>query len=109
MELKSVPRPVGVFLDANEVSKISKTIDDFFQNTKEYVESVHDKSKPHKFEIRSGEIRYSGLEQSHGMLTYMFYDDKHVVAGVVETRTEFNNLRYTFFRDLSCLERSISP
>jgi len=104
MELRPVPESVRVFLDAPELSKIQRAIDDFFDNTKKYIESIHDSSRPHEFEIKSGQIMYSGLSYPSGWLTYMRYDFTYVVAGVVETRTEFNNVRYTFFRDLSCLK-----
>lgn len=105
MELKPIPISVSIFLDADEALKFRKTIDDFLNNARRYIESVQDKSRPHEFEIKSGEIRYPGRD-SNDRLTYLLYDDEHVVAGVTETRTRFNNLRYTFFRNLSCLEKT---
>ena len=42
------------------------------------------------------------MKNSDNRLTYLLYNDK-LVAGVVERRTEFNNLEYVFFRDLSRL------
>lgn len=103
MEIKPVPKSVSIFLDGEEISRFRKTIDDFFSNAKECIESVHDKSKPHEFDIRSGEINYSSHD-SNDRLTYLLYDDNHVVACVVETRTTSNHLRFTFFRDDKFLE-----
>ena len=96
------------FSDGQEISRFGKTIDSFFDNTIGYIESVHDKSKHHEFNIRGGEINYPDGGSNY-RLTYLLYDDNYVVAGVVETRTTFNHLRFTFFRDDKFLESLTSP
>ena len=103
-----LPRSVEIFLDSEGTSSFGKTIDSFFDNTIGYIKSVHDKSKPHEFNIRGGEINYPD-RGSNDRLTYLLYDDNYVVAGVVETRTTFNHLRFTFFRDDKFLESLTSP
>jgi len=103
MKLQDIPKSRKVFLDSGDVLKFMTTMDDFFRNTRDYVESVHDSSRPHDFRIKSGEINYDCVS-SNDRLTYLFYDDCFVLAGVIETRTPLNHLRYTFFRDLGCLE-----
>ncbi len=104
VKLIKVPKCSSIFLDAKYSGKFQKTIDKFLINTKDYIESIQNKSKPHTCEIKSGELIYSGVN-SNDRLTYLIYEEKYVVAGVIETRTPFNNLQYTFFRDLSGLKK----
>ena len=102
--LMDIPERTCSVVDADERVEVVRTIDSFFKNTKECIESIHDKSRPHKFEIKSGEIKYNVSKDSNDRLTYMLCDDRYVVVGVLETRTPINNVMYTFFRDLSFLE-----
>jgi len=106
VKLMNVPKCTSSLVDGDERVKVRETIDGFFNNTKAYIESIHDKSRPHEFEIKSGEIRDNVSGDSDDRLTYMLYD-RYVVAGVLETRTLFNNVMYTFFRNLSSLEELI--
>lgn len=99
MKLCEIPKPVDVFLDSKEISKMEKIINEFFNNTKAYIESIHDSSIPHEFRIRTASFDYSGIKNDDGV-TYLSYDDNYIVAGVVKTRNTYNNLRYTFFRSL---------
>lgn len=101
-----VPKPASVFLDEKDLGEFQTKIDKFLVNTKNYIEGVHDKSMPHSFEINIGELLYSGVN-SNDRLTYLIYEEKYLVAGVIETRTPFNNAQFTFFRDLSCLEKKL--
>ena len=106
IKLMKIPKCASLFLDAEYLGKFQTKMEKFLVNTKNYIESVHDKSKPHTFEIKSGELIYSGTN-SNDSLTYLIYEEKYLVAGIIETRTPFNNLQFTFFRDLSCLEEKI--
>ena len=107
MKLSKIPECATVFLDSENTAEFAKTIDDFFVNTKEYLKEVN-KAKSFDFEIKVASLKYGSIK-SDDIITYLSYMGKYVVAGVIETRTEFNNLRYTFFRDLSCLDKSTSP
>lgn len=90
-ELKGVPERVRVIVGI--YPEIQKKIDNFFIETKEYLDKKLGES-PHY------EVKCDNMERSDNRLTYLLYKDK-LVAGVVERRTEFNNLEYIFFRDLS--------
>ena len=78
-----------------ESNKIQEQIDNFFIETKDYLENKFGKS-PH-YQIKS-----ENMENSDNRLTYLLFKNR-LVAGVIERRTEFNNLEYVFFRDLSGL------
>ena len=94
-KLKPVQERIRYPLDADYSAKAQKKIDNFFLETKNYLEDKFGKSP--NFEIISQE-----MELSNNRLTYLIYNDK-CVAGVFERRTEFNNLEYIFFRELSGL------
>jgi len=66
------------------VQSVSKDIQDFY------------------FEIKNFQLSYNGIE-SNDELSYLVCKEKYRIAGVIESRTAFNNLQYTFFRDLSFL------
>lgn len=104
VKLMSIPERFHSPVDGDERGKVGEIIEGFFNNTRAYIESIHDKSKPHEFEIKSGEIKYDISRDSNDRLTYTLYEGRYVVAGVLEIRTLFNNIMYTFFRDLSFLE-----
>ena len=104
VKLMSVPERIHSSVDGDERVKVGEIIDGFFNNTRAYIENIHDKSRPHEFEIKSGEIKYNVSGDSDDRLSYMLYGGRYVVAGVLETRTLSNNVMYTFFRDLSFLE-----
>lgn len=93
-ELKT-PERIRILLE--HTGEVQPKIDDFFVETKNYLESKYGKSP--FFEIRS-----ENFEKSDNRLTYLIYND-NIVAGVVERRTEFNNAEFSFFRDFSRLEK----
>jgi hypothetical protein len=105
IRLKHVPMRIRTITGSD--FNIQKKIDDFFLETKNYIESRFIKTL--NVEIISQEMNLSDnkltqeLKLSDNRLTYMVYDDC-CVAGVFERRTEFNNIEYVFFRDLSRLE-----
>ena len=92
---KRMRRNVG---DNHESQKVT---DDFLLNTKHYLESKYGESP-------SFEITLTNFIRSDGNLTYLKYKDR-TVAGRIELRTEFNNVEYVFFRDLSGLEKITGP
>lgn len=90
--------PRSITLDPGEQEIISKTIDDFFIETKQLIEQS-ERTDPHDFEIRSGEIAYLPEQVTDDRITYLLFR-KEVVACILETRTEFNYAHYDFFRNL---------
>lgn len=93
--LKS-PQRIRCPLDGQYLGEIQKKIDDFFSETKNYLEDQFGESS--NFEIKSENL-YLHNNPSDNRITYLLYND-HCVAGVFERRTEFNNLEYLFFRNL---------
>jgi len=93
--MKQVPKPIHAF--TGEQKKVSKIIDDFFLETKHFIEKRYVVSPPY-FEIKSGSISYNQTP-SNDRITYLAYKDI-VLASVLETRTEFNNIKYTFSRHI---------
>ena len=60
------------------------------------------------FEVKS----YALTGESHRIntnnrITYVEFREKYLVAGMLETMTAFDDLQFTFFRDLSFLEEII--
>ena len=94
MKLKPVPKRIRTSLDSHP--EINEKINNFFSETKKYLELHYGKSP-------NIEIKSNNFAETEGNLTYLLYKDQ-VVAGVFETRTEFNNLEYIFFRDIRGLE-----
>lgn len=95
-------RPAPLTVNTGEQHKVSKTIDDFFTETKNFVQKNHEAHDIY-FQIKSGEIGYIFSQLSNDKITYLSYRDQ-VIASVLETRTEFNHIRYTFFRNLNDLK-----
>jgi hypothetical protein len=81
-------------------------IDEFFLNIEEYILSLYEYYFPSNFEIKFRELAHSG-KITKDKLTYLVLNDEkeYVLAGILCTQTEFKNWNYTFFRDLSCLEK----
>ncbi len=97
--LNPIPARINAPVDGDNLIKIQETIDNFFLETKNYLNKYFGEN--HLFELKSHE-----MELSDNKLTYLVYNDC-CVAGVFERRTEFNNLEYIFFRDLTQLESKI--
>lgn len=94
--MKPIPTPFVV--NTGEQEKVQKTIDDFFVETKEFIGGMYEVQE-WQFQINSGEIAYHNMVVTDDRITYLVYGDI-VLASVFETRTEFNHVRYTFFRNL---------
>jgi hypothetical protein len=95
--------PNSIQVNTGEQEKVSKTIDDFFLETKAFVEKRYNVQQS-EFKIKSGELAYNSAQITSDRITYLAYRDM-ILASVFETRTEFNYVRYTFFRNLESLER----
>jgi len=94
--MKKVPNPVTV--TTGEQGGVSKTIDDFFVETVDFFGKKYGACRS-EFEIKSGELAYDSRNVTNDRITYLSYRDM-VLASVFETRTKFNHIHYTFFRDL---------
>jgi hypothetical protein len=92
------PIPRNVTVNTGDQPTLTDTIDDFFLETKEFAEKKYNLIAA-DFLVRSGEIRYRTDVESSDRVTYLMYHDR-ILAGVFETRTEWNYVRYTFFRNL---------
>ena len=94
--MNPIPNPVTV--NTGEQERVSKTIDDFFVETRDFVRQAYGVQES-EFHIKSGELAYNPPQITADRVTYLSYKDM-VIACVFETRTEFNYVRYTFFRNL---------
>jgi hypothetical protein len=100
--LKPVPERIRVGVG----DFVQDKIDNFFLETKKYLEDKYGKSP--NFEIQIYPLAQDSCDSSNAITTndrlnYLLYNDR-LVAGVIERRTEFNNLEYIFFRNLKDLE-----
>ena len=105
--LKPVPERIRAPLDGDYLVKVQETIDNFFVETKEYLEQKY-KDKASHIELKIYPLAHNSYSDSKIIITndrlnYLLYNDR-LVAGVIERRTEFNNLEYIFFRNLKDLE-----
>jgi hypothetical protein len=85
-----IPEPIVV--NTGEQEKVQKTIDTFFLDT---IKSTKDERK-NKFLIESDELASNGVI-GNNRVTYLLHEEQ-VIAVVLERRTEFNHVRYDFFR-----------
>jgi len=100
--------PGAIFRQVGPTEECYKLMNDFFINTKEYIQSKLENSEDFYFVIKSADFAYSSHEvNSNNRITYVEFKEKYVLAGMLETRTAFNDLQFTFFRDLSCLEKKV--
>ena len=100
--MKTIPKPVVVI--TGDQYKVQQTIDDFFVETRELIEARLSKLvSPPFFEIKSCSIVNEQGVINDDRLTYLLYQDR-MVCGVFERRTNFNNIEYTFFRDIRSLD-----
>lgn len=93
--MESIPNPIRV--NTGEQGEVTETIDNFFNETIVYLEEHYRTERVH-FEIRSGELAYIPSQVTNDRITYLKYKDM-ILATVFETRTEFNHIKYTFFRN----------
>lgn len=98
--------PHSITVNTGEQGTVSKTIDDFFIETRDFIRQKY-KVQESEFYIKSGELAYNSFQITNDRITYLSYKDM-ILASVFETRTEFNYVRYTFFRNLE-LSGSLTP
>lgn len=107
--------PKTVFTEVRPAPEIQKLMDDFFLNAKDYIQTKLMECDDGLFEVKSANLVYDS-DSAHGLkkvnsdnrITYVEFKEKYIIAGMFETRTAFNDLEFTFFRDLSCLVRDVS-
>jgi hypothetical protein len=99
-----IPNPIIV--NTGEQYMVIKTIDDFFLETKNFFERTYDLDES-EFQIKSGQLAYNAMQVTDDRITYLTYGDM-ILASVLETRTEFNHVRYTFFRNEGGLEELVT-
>ena len=107
--------PKAVLTEVRPTPEIQKLMDDFFLNAEDYIQTKLMECDDSLFEVKSADFAY-GSDSAHGLekvnsdnrITYVEFKEKYIIAGMLETRTAFNNLEFTFFRDLSCLVRDVS-
>ncbi len=92
------PLPPSIIVNTGEQENVSKTIDDFFVETRDFVRQTYEVYES-EFNIRSGELAYNSAQLTDERITYLSYKSM-ILASVFETRTEFNHVMYTFFRNL---------
>ena len=99
------PIPAHITVNTGEQHKITKTIDDFFIETNNFIKQNY-KIQDEHIEIKSGQRAIPPSQISNDRITYLSYKNTPV-AIVLETRTEFNHVEYTFFRNLDILKEII--
>ncbi len=99
--MRNVPESIKV--NTGDQVEVSKTIDDFFIETEDFILSNYHGNQ-NDFRLESGEITFQPNVVTDNRITYLLYKQR-VVACVLETRTEFNYVHYDFFRNLDDLSR----
>ncbi len=95
--MKQIPYQITV--NTGEQERISSTIDDFFLETRDFILKSYE-VRESELQIKSGELAYAPSGPiTDDRIKYLSCRDM-VLAAVFETRTEFNHIRYTFFRNL---------
>src|SRR3989344_6739908 len=101
------PIPQSITVTTGDQYLVQPTIDDFFADTTEHLKNDYGlQPRPDPFRIESGEINYRGLAASDHRVAYLCFFDR-VVATVMETRTDFNNVQYAFFRNVEGVEELV--
>jgi|SRR3989338_3935896 len=101
------PIPESVTVITGDQHLIQPTIDDFLVDTAEHLKTNYGlKPGPDPFRIESGQIAYNGLTLTDDRVTYLSFFGR-VVATAMETRTDFNNVQYTFFRNVDGVEELV--
>lgn len=98
------PIPESVTVITGDQHLVQPTIDDFLMDTAEHLKTNYGlKPGPDPFRIESGAIAYNGLTITDDRVTYLSFFGR-AVATVMETRTDLNNVQYTFFRNVDGVE-----
>jgi hypothetical protein len=97
--MKAVPKQIVI--KTGEEEKLTEIIDSFFIDTKEYIEQKYPGNN--YFNVKYFSLGTDG-KKTDEELQIMLWKDR-VVAGVLCTRTDFNNVQYTFFRKFDEVKR----
>lgn len=107
------PVPESVIVNTGEQHLIRPTIDNFFQDTAECIKADYRLAPgPNPFLINSGRVAYYPFPDmgkapiTDDRVTYLSFNGR-VIALVMETRTEYNHVQYTFFRNTSGIEELV--
>lgn len=101
------PIPGSITVITGDQHLIRPTIDNFFMDTAEHLKTNYGlRPGPNPFIIESGALAYNGLTPGDDRVTYLSFFQK-IVATVMETRTNFNHVQYTFFRNLEGVEELV--
>jgi hypothetical protein len=95
------PVPKQIVIITGDEQKLTQIIDSFFAETKEHIEKKYPGT--YKFSMNYSPLTSEG-RATDNELTFMMWQDR-VVAGVLCTRTDLNNVQYTFFRALDEVKR----
>ncbi len=107
--VKLMKVPKAIFRQVGGAEDVQNLMDRFFINTKKYVKIKLKNIDEIDFKIKSADFVYDSRKvNSDNRITYVHFKEKYVIAGMLKTRTAFNDLQFTFFRNLSCLEKTIS-
>ena len=96
------PIPFSRIVNTGGQYLVQSTIDDFFTETAEYIRAKYPRVDPEELFIDSGEISYRLSAIPTDRITHLKYKER-VVACVLETRTQFNYVKYDFFRNVEGL------
>jgi hypothetical protein len=93
--MKPVPKSILINTGDQEKSGIQEIIDNFFIDARdEWVKRNPSLEKSYL------EIKAENHESSDNRTTYLTHGEGRPFAVVMETRTEFNRINYTFFKNI---------
>ena len=97
--MKQVPNPILINTGDQEKSGIQNIIDTFFLEIAEEWINENPSIKKENLQIKVGNHSYLGNSNDNNT-TYLSYGEGKPLAVVMETRTEFNRINYTFFKNI---------
>lgn len=101
--VKLMEVPKCIFRQEGPCKDVYKLMNKFFVNTKKYLEERVEENP--LIEIKNAFLNERIGAVTGDKISYVKYQEKYIVAGMLETKTALNDLQFTFFRDLSCLEK----
>jgi len=95
------PAPESILIRSRNQGrvKIQETIDDFFLKTIHECMARDPSKEMFYFQIKDANHICSGIG-SDDRTTYLHYKEEISLAAVIEARTPFNRITYTFFRNI---------
>ena len=102
--MNPIPPPTRV--TTGNQGEVTDKIDPFFEDIVTYVKE-HYETGPYRFEVKSGELAYQQDHVTDDRVTFLTFHD-FVLASVFATRTDFNDIQYTFYRSLEGLEEYVA-